>query len=312
LQEKKANTVRRWKLPPCRSYLYVPATKLELYEKALESGADAIILDLEDGVAVERKPEGRRNLVGLLTSPCRKPLYVRINPLDTEFASEDLDAAARLPITGIRIPKARHANDIAAACERLRRLGFPGGVQLLVETAEGIMNLRELARADELVEVLGLGEGDLCSELACEKRFLWPARWEAVLASRAAGLQRPIQGGHAALADSEDLELTTREGRQAGFFGRIALHPSQLVTINRVYTRCTHEVEYARDALKRLGDVVGQGQRTTRDMHGRYLSEWYRASAERILEEFERFGALESCAECRSGLPAPGGTSYPR
>jgi citrate lyase subunit beta/citryl-CoA lyase len=185
-------------------------------------------------------------------------------------------------------------------------------VQLLVETAEGITNMRELARADALVEVLGLGEGDLCTELACEKRFLWPARWEAVLASRAAGLQRPIQGGHPALADSEDLELTTREGRQAGFFGRIAMHPSQLATINRVYTRCIHEVEYARDALARLDDVIGKGQRTTRDMHGRYLSEWYRASAERILREFDRFGALESCPECRSGAPAPGGTSYPR
>lgn len=237
MQEKEADTDKKWKLPPCRSYLYVPATKLDLFEKALGSDADAIILDLEDGVAVERKPEGRRNIVELLTSPRRKPLYVRINALDTEFASEDLDATAGLPITGIRIPKARRASEVKKACERLRRLGFPGGVQLLVETAEGIMNLRELARADALVEILGLGEGDICSDLACEKQFLWPARWEVVLVSRAAGLQRPIQGGHPALADSEHLELTTYEGRRAGFFGRIAIHPAQLAAINRVYTR---------------------------------------------------------------------------
>jgi len=312
VQEKETDTSRRWKLPPCRSYLYVPATKLDLFEKALASAADAVILDLEDGVTVERKPEGRRNLVKLLTSPSPKPLYIRINPLQTGFAPEDLDAAAGLPITGIRIPKARRASEVAEACERLRRLGFRGGVQLLVETAEGIMNLRELARADPLVEILGLGEGDICSDLACEKQFLWPARWEAVLASRAAGLQRPIQGGHPGLADSEHFEQTTLEGRHAGFFGRIALHPSQLATINRVYTRCIHEVEYARDALKRLEDVTAKGQRATRDAHGRYLSEWYRASGERVLQEFARFGALESCPECRSGVSPPPGTSYPR
>jgi citrate lyase subunit beta/citryl-CoA lyase len=302
VDEKNAETARSWRLPPGRSYLYVPATKLELFEKALASAADAVILDLEDGVAVERKAEGRRNLVELLTSACAKPLYVRINPLQTEFASEDLDAAAGLPITGIRIAKARCASEVAEACARLRRLGFPGGVQLLIETAEGIINLRELARADALVEILSLGEGDIGSELACEKQFLWPARWEAVLASRAAGLQRPIQGGHPGLEASESLERTTREGRRAGFFGRIALHPAQLATINRVYTRCIHEVEYARDSLARLVEAIRGGQRTTRDMHGHYLSEWYRPSAERILQEFDRFGALESCSECRSGV----------
>jgi citrate lyase subunit beta/citryl-CoA lyase len=233
-------------------------------------------------------------------------LYIRINPLDTEFAAEDLDVAAGLPITGVRIPKARRASEVAQACMRLRGLGFPGGVQLLVETAEGIVNLRELARADAMVEMLSLGEGDLCSELACEKPFLWPARWEAVVASRAAGLQRPIQGGHPDLGESAHLEQTTYEGRRAGFFGRIALHPAQLATINRVYTRCIHEVEYARDALGRLRDVIATGQRTTRDMHGRYLSEWYRTSGERVLEEFERFGAIESCPECRSRASAGG------
>jgi citrate lyase subunit beta/citryl-CoA lyase len=310
--QERESAPRKRRLPLSRSYLYVPATKLELFEKALAGEADAVILDLEDGVALERKREGRRNLVGLLTSPCRKPLYIRINPLDTEFAAEDLEAAAGLPITGIRIPKARRASEVAAACERLRRRGFPGGVQLLVETAEGILNLRELARADELVEVLGLGEGDICSELACEKEYLWPARWEAVLVSRAAGLQRPIQGGHPGLADSEHLESTTYEGRRAGFFGRIALHPSQLATINRVYTRCIHEVNYARDALARLDDVVRKGQRATRDARGRYLSEWYRASGERVLREYERFGALESCPECRAGAAPPAETSYPR
>jgi citrate lyase subunit beta/citryl-CoA lyase len=307
MQGKDANAPKRWRLPPCRSYLYVPATKLELFEKALASEADALILDLEDGVTVERKPEGRRNLVELLKSPSSKPLYIRINGLQTGFGQEDLDAAAGLPITGIRIPKARRASEVAEACERLRRLEFRGGVQLLVETAEGIVNLRELARADPLVEMLSLGEGDLCSDLACEKPYLWPARWEAVLVSRAFGLQRPIQGGHPGLADSEHFERTTSEGRQAGFFGRIALHPSQVATINRVYTRCIHEVEYARDALARLENVTSQGQRATRDMHGRYLSEWYRVSGERVLEEFDRFGALPSCPECKSP-----GISYPR
>ena len=111
---------REWKLPPCRSYLYVPATKLELFEKALASEADAVILDLEDGVSVERKKHARENLVELLAAPYAKPVYIRTNPLQSDFAEADLETAARLPVTGIRIPKLRRASELIEACQRLQ------------------------------------------------------------------------------------------------------------------------------------------------------------------------------------------------
>ena len=168
------------------------------------------------------------------------------------------------------------------------------------------MNLREIARADPLVEILSLGEGDLCADLGCEKEILGSVRLEAVVVSRALGLQRPIQAGPPELSGTELLEATTLEGRRAGFFGRIALHPAQLPIINRVYTPCCHEVDYARDALARLEDIRSKGQTTTRDMHGRYLSEWYRVTGERVLMEFQLFGALEGCPTCEPGEPSHG------
>jgi citrate lyase subunit beta/citryl-CoA lyase len=305
VQYQGADVKREWKLPPCRSYLYVPATKLELFEKALASEADAVILDLEDGVSLERKKQARENLVELLAAPCAKPVYIRTNPHQTDFAEADLETAASLPITGIRIPKLRRASELIEACQRLRAVHFSGGLQVLIETAEGVMNLREIAQADPLVEILSLGEGDLCADLACEKERLWPVRWDTVVVSRAVGLLRPIQAGHPGLSGSEHLEMTTLEGKRAGFFGRIALHPAQLPIINRVYTPCIHEVDYARDALERLTDVISKGQTTTRDMHGEYLSEWYRAEGERVLQEFALFGALDSCPICVPPADSP-------
>jgi citrate lyase subunit beta/citryl-CoA lyase len=301
MQHQREGAEREWKLPLCRSYLYVSATKPELLGKALASEADAVIIDLEDGVSIERKKDGREALAELADVPRSKPLYIRINQLQSEFAEEDLEVAALLPVTGIRIPMVRCASDIVEACQRLRALGFAGGVQVQIETAEGFVNLREIARADPLVEILSLGEGDLSADLACEEEWLWPLRAEAIVVSRAAGLRRPIQGGYPELSASRQLELTTLEGKQAGFFGRIAVHPAQLSTINRVYTRCAHEVDYARDALERLADVGAGGQTTTRDMHGKYLSEWYRQQGERVLQEFDLFGAVDGCPVCSPG-----------
>jgi citrate lyase subunit beta/citryl-CoA lyase len=291
---------REWRLPLCRSYLYVPATRPELFPKAIASEADAVIVDLEDGVSVDRKQHVHQDLIDLLATPQVKPVYVRTNALQSRFAALDLETVATLPIVGVRIPKVRCARDVAEGCELLRKLEFGGGLQLQIESAEGVLRLREIAQADPMVEFLSIGEGDLSVELACEKSQMGSVRWEVVVVSRAFGLQRPIQGGHRELAATSHFEQSTREGKQAGFFGRIAIHPAQIPVINRVYTPCRHEVAYARDALERLEAVICSGQTTTRDMHGEYLSVWYRARGERILREHERFGALDDCPACRS------------
>jgi citrate lyase subunit beta/citryl-CoA lyase len=292
-----------WKLPPCRSYLYVSGTKPELFPKALASEADALILDLEDGVPIQSKARARDAVASLLETPPAKPVFVRTNQLDSAFAEEDLEVAARLPVTGIRVPMVHRARELGEACQRLRDLGFTGGLQVQIESAEGLVNLREIAQSDPFVEILSLGEGDLCSELACDREALRPARLEIVIVSRAVGLQRPIQAGHPDLSGSEPPGLTSREGREAGFFGRIAVHPNQVPAINRAYTPCAHEVDYARDTLERLQVAIESGQTTTRDTRGKYVSEWYRPRGERVLRDAEVFGALDGCPTCNPGAP---------
>ncbi len=289
---------REWKLPLCRSYLYVPATKPELLDKALASEADAVIVDLDDGVAPDRKVEARESLAEQLPGPRDKPVFVRVNALQTDFAELDLECAAHLPVTGIRIPKVRSANELARACDRLRELGFAGGLQAIIENAEGVVNMREIATADPMVEMMSLGEGDLPSDLGCSPEHLGPIRLDIVVVSRATGLRRPIQAGHPFTSESRQPDWTALDGKQAGYFGRIAVHPAQVPAINRDYTPCIHEVDFARDALGRLSEMISKGQSTTRDMHGRYLSLWYRAQGERILKEFELFGARDGCPTC--------------
>ena len=116
---QEAEPDRPWKLPLCRSYLYVPTTKLELLPKALASEADAVILDLEDGVPVERKPEGRKNLNELVAIPHDKPLFVRVNPLQTEFAAADLEISVEQVWFGYKALHDR-LDEMAAPVEAFR------------------------------------------------------------------------------------------------------------------------------------------------------------------------------------------------
>ncbi|MEM1113001.1 MAG: CoA ester lyase [Pseudomonadota bacterium] len=284
---------RDWTLPLCRSYLYAPATKPELYEKALVSEADAVTIDLEDGVAESRKTEARELVSDLLRADLPKPVFVRINSLESGLAEADIEALAGLAITGVRIPKVRRAEEVAQLCQRLRDIGFEGGVQLQIERAEGVLNLPEIARADSMIEFIGIGERDLSIELGCARDNLDPIRMQLLLVSRAHGLRPPIQGSFGIASDLDEYEQSTLAGKQAGFFGRMTIHPSHIDVIHRVYTPSRQEVDYARDALERLVAITREGQTTTRDQNGDYLSVWYRTVGEGILELARQFGTRE-------------------
>ena len=243
---------------PIRSYLYVPASDPDRVEKALNSEADAVVLDLEDAVAPNRKAEARKNAAELLESPPPKSVFVRVNATGSPLAGEDLASIVGPNLFGIRLPKAEDPDEVRRAAEMLE--GTDAIVQCLIESALGLELAFELARSHAKVTSVSLGEADLAADLGVrDDTGLLYARSRVVSASRAAGLQSPVQSVFTDVRDLDGLRRSTLEGRGLGFVGRSAIHPAQLPVINEVFTPSEEEVAVAEDLLLRLEDYAGQG-----------------------------------------------------
>jgi citrate lyase subunit beta/citryl-CoA lyase len=243
---------------PIRSYLYVPASDPRRVDKALGSDADAVVLDLEDAVAPNRKSEARKTAQRLLESAPPKPVFVRVNAPGSSLAAEDLEAVAGPNLFGVRLPKAEDPQEVRRAAETLE--GSGAIVQCLIESALGLELAFELARSHERVTGVSLGEADLAADLgARDEAGLLYARSRVVVASKAAGLAGPVQSVYTEVRDLDGLRRSTREGRGLGFVGRSAIHPAQLPVINEVFTPTEGEVAEAEQLLARLEESAGEG-----------------------------------------------------
>ena len=243
---------------PIRSYLYVPASDPRRVGKALGSDADAVVLDLEDAVAPNRKSEARKTARQLLEAVPPKPVLVRVNALGSSLAAEDLEAVAGPNLFGIRLPKAEDPQEVRRAAETLEGLGAI--VQCLIESALGLELAFELARSHARVTGVSLGEADLAADLGTrDEAALLYARSRVVVASKAAGLTGPVQSVYTDVRDLDGLRRSTREGRGLGFVGRSAIHPAQLPVINEVFTPTEEEVAEAEQLLARLEESAGEG-----------------------------------------------------
>ncbi|WP_370422317.1 CoA ester lyase [Streptomyces sp. QH1-20] len=234
-----------------RSYLYVPAHKGRVVEKAYASDADAVVLDLEDAVPLGSKEEARRAAAEILSTTPPRPTYVRVNSIASGLARDDVRAVAGPGLAAIRLPKVEHPQQIRDAARWLEEAGSDAGVQILVESALGVEALSELAHAAPRLERIGLGENDLRSDLRTD--FDGPtmdaARVRCVFVSRAAGLVSPAMSVYPRLDDPEGLRRSCLDGRGMGYLGRFAVHPRQLPVINEVFTPSPDEVAEARALL---------------------------------------------------------------
>ena len=259
------------------TYLYVPADRPERFARALASGAGAVILDLEDAVAVKMKADARRAAVEHLQAPVGAvEQWVRINA--GELGCEDLAALVGLPgLTGVFVPKADVASlDALHAIAPIPRCA-------LVETAATILDLANVAAADGIV-ALAMGEVDLAADLGIDpspdERELWPLRLQVVVASAAKGLRPPIGPVHRAIPDLEDLRTSTMALRRSGFEARQAIHPAQAPIIEDVMTPTAEETQRA-EKLLRLVEAAGGG--VCIDDDGRMIDEAVLRSARRTL-----------------------------
>ena len=259
---------------PIRSYLYVPGSDPRRIEKALASEADAVILDLEDAVAPNRKEEARTTVAEVLRSEHEKPVFVRINAPDSVLAEEDVEAVAGPRLAGLRLPKTESPESVRRVAQHLEKLGCEAGLQCLIESALGLEFAFEIARAHEKVVGMSLGEADLAADLGVRgDAGLLYARSRLVAATRAAGLPGPVQSVYTNVRDAEDLRRSTMEGKNMGFVGRSAIHPAQIEVINEVFTPTEEEVAEAKDLLARLEESTGTGTGAFALEDGRFVDE---------------------------------------
>ena len=256
------------------TWLYVPGDRPEVVTKALHSGADVVLVDLEDAVAPDRKEYARRATAELLSdpNPGPVPVHVRINALDGPLAHEDVRALAALPGTaGLRLPKVCRPAQVVQVAEWVRAAraeqGLPTdgegrhqgpGLYALLESALGVEHAYAVATAHPTLRGIALGEADLRADLGAqgEDSLSWP-RSRVVTAARAAGLPHPPQSVYPDVRDTEGLARSCARGRTLGFLGRAALHPRQLPVIEEAYLPSPQEVDAAQEIVQAAATEAG-------------------------------------------------------
>ena len=279
-----------------RSELIVPGASVALFEKAARSAADVVIMDLEDAVAPDDKPGARVNVIAALNDVDwgAKTVGVRINGLDTHYMYRDVievvEACERLDI--LSIPKIGVPSDVYAvdmlvtqieqSLSREKRVGF----EILIETALGLANVEAIARSSRRLEAICFGAGDFAASTRARTTGIgglhpdygvlgdrdaagnrsynqadpWHYAQAAVLvACRAYGL-RPIDGVYGDFKDTEGFLSAARRAAAMGYDGKWAIHPTQILPLNEVYSPAEEEVQRARRIVDAMAEAAKLGK----------------------------------------------------
>jgi citrate lyase subunit beta/citryl-CoA lyase len=224
--------------------LFVPANRPERFAKAAGSGADAIIIDLEDAVAPADKAGARDAFVGAAL-PAGVAVFLRINPSHTEFHEDDLAAARGKKLAGVMLPKAESPVEI-------QRIAAGAGLKViaLIETARGIAAARDIARTPGVAR-LAFGSIDFCADIGAAhmRDALLAARSEIVLAARLGGLDAPLDGVTTAIDDAALVEDDARYAASLGFGGKLCIHPRQIAAALLGFAPTAAEIDWARRIL---------------------------------------------------------------
>ena len=250
-------------MKPVRTALFAPGIKERVMTKALESGADAVILDLEDSVPVASKAEARalvaKSIDAAAGSLSRPLIYVRVNGAATGLLTDDLNAVVRPGLDAILLSKAENVEDVqktAAALERNEsQCGMKQGsaeIILQIENALGVYNCFNLIKASPRVAATCFGsarDGDLQTDLGCswsiEGTELLYARSKVLLDTRAAGGHiHPLDGVFSDLNDETGLIADSRLSARLGYIGRTVIHPKQIAPVKGAYAVPEVEVAY--------------------------------------------------------------------
>ncbi len=252
-----------------RSWLFIPGSDVRKLEKVRQLTADAVIYDLEDAVAPSEKASARLKVKAALTSNQGKIQIVRVNGQQTPYFTEDVREVVCSELHGIMLPKSEspeQIDDLAKLLEQFeQQLGMDRRVRIipLIETAVGVRNADQIAQAGERVQCMAFGSIDYSLDIGAEST---PEGWELlyprsilVNASRAAGLQQPIDTVYPHMNDLEGLKSETNFIKKMGFQGKLAIHPNQIDPIHEVFTPSTEEVQLAMRIIETYEKSIREG-----------------------------------------------------
>lgn len=242
-----------------RSYLFVPGNRPERFAKAVASGAGAVILDLEDAVPPEGKIAARSAVCQWLHDN-NGAAWVRVNSADTEFFEDDMHALAKVPLSGVMLPKTESVQQLHTVSGLLG--ATPKPVIPLIESAVGLWSALQIARGPQ-VERLAFGSVDfqLDAGIQGEDEALLYARSQLVIVSRIARIASPIDGVTVQISDAAILERDVARARALGFGAKLCIHPSQIAAVERGLAASDAELLWARAVVDAFDRAAGSAVR---------------------------------------------------
>lgn len=262
-----------------RSWLFVPASRPDRFDKALATEADAVIIDLEDAVDPTEKEEARANIVEFFaneldgieltqqiaknqtTSSTLPQIWIRLN--NDEYLEDDLVMCGQLPnidkLAGVLLPKVATADVITQVYGIVE-----APVVIQIETALGVSNLVDIAKAEGL-RAISFGRLDICNDLnlragsAAEQDFFKQLRVQVVVLSKANGLLAPIESIYADFNDTAGLSALAQYASDLGFAGMLCIHPSQVSTVNQSFSINDEQLRFAEQVVahyQKTGEIV--------------------------------------------------------
>jgi len=285
-------------LRPRRSVLYMPGANERALEKAKGIPADALILDLEDAVAPDAKPEARDRVCAAARSGeyGNKEIAIRVNGIGTQWHDDDIAAAAAAGPDAVLVPKVNSAAEVTQLVAALERGGAPATTQLwaMLETPEAVLHAEEIVSASPRLTVLVMGTNDLAKELhAVQVPGRAPLQFglqRCLTAARLAG-KVILDGVYNDIKNEDGFRAECEQGLAFGFDGKTLIHPSQVDPCNDVWAPSAEEIEHSRKVIAAFEEAQAEGRGVV-TVDGRMIENLHVDNARRVLAIADAIAAL--------------------
>ena len=254
-------------MEPMRTWLFAPGNHPRKVEKVFTVGADAVVLDLEDAVALEQKTATRATVIEALkarpTSASRG--YIRVNAIDTDFCYGDLQEVIGPWMDGILLPKVESADTVRQVANIMEAEGAHAGMTIwcMMETPLAMLNAKEIAGAHPRLGGFVMGTSDLAKDLNCahtpDRLPMVTSLGLCLLAARAYGLAI-LDGVHLDLSDDAGFEASCKQGCEFGFDGKTLIHPKTIAAANAAFAPAEAEIDWARKIIAAHEEASAEGK----------------------------------------------------